>query len=172
VNFAGTTKDTAVCHGSAGSSARDALGGAGSNFSGSTGAHRGVMRKGRAADSISGAGDCLPRRPLNRPAPGYPGGQAGRGSHFPWRDGASLGEVRRDMARRNVTRTKRGTISEAGNSNASPGWARLGTAGHGCPRPGNSATQSGIWGNFSRQIRDRHGSAGPGVARQQRHRGR
>ncbi len=31
MNFAGTTKDTAVRHGSAGSSARDALGGAGSD---------------------------------------------------------------------------------------------------------------------------------------------
>lgn len=107
MNFAGTAKDEAVCHGSAGSSARNALGGAcytqwesppenkrvrgvrsttvpkrsaetiratrmceGSispvlppNFSGSTGAHRGVMRKGRAADPLSVAGDCLPHRP-------------------------------------------------------------------------------------------------------------
>jgi hypothetical protein len=63
VNFAGTAKDTAVCHGSAGFAARDALGGAGSNFSGSTGAHRGGMRKRRAADPISVAGYCLPHRP-------------------------------------------------------------------------------------------------------------
>jgi hypothetical protein len=64
VNFAGTTKDTVlVRHGSAGSSARDALGGVGSNFSGPTGAHRGGMRKGRAAEPISVAGDCLPQRP-------------------------------------------------------------------------------------------------------------
>ena len=33
------------------------------NFSGSTGAHRGGMRKGRAADPISADGDCLPHRP-------------------------------------------------------------------------------------------------------------
>ena len=64
MNFAGTTKDTAVLsHGSAGSSARDSLGGAGSNFSSSKGAHRGGMRKGRAAEPISVAGDCLPQRP-------------------------------------------------------------------------------------------------------------
>jgi hypothetical protein len=65
VNFAGTTKDDAKClsHGSAGLSARVAQGGAGSDFSGSTGAHRGGMRKGRAADPLSVAGDCLPHRP-------------------------------------------------------------------------------------------------------------
>ena len=64
MNFAGTTRDTVlVRHGSAGSSARDALGGAGSNFSGSTGAHRGGMRKGRAADPIPGDAACLLRRP-------------------------------------------------------------------------------------------------------------
>jgi hypothetical protein len=64
VNFAGTTKDNAKgVHGSAGSSARVAQGGAGSNFSGSTGVRRGGMRKGRAADSIPVAGDCLPHRP-------------------------------------------------------------------------------------------------------------
>ena len=62
--FAGTTKDTVlVRHGSAGSSARNALGGAGSDFSGSTGAHRGGMRKGRAAESLSGDAACLLRRP-------------------------------------------------------------------------------------------------------------
>ncbi len=66
MNFAGTTKDNGIVrgsHGSAGFAARDALGGAGSNFSGSTGAHRGGMRKGRAADPISGDAACLLRRP-------------------------------------------------------------------------------------------------------------
>lgn len=65
MNFAGTAKDNAEMgvHGSAGLSARVAQGGAGSNFSGPTGAHRGGMRKGRAAESLSVAGDCLPRRP-------------------------------------------------------------------------------------------------------------
>jgi hypothetical protein len=63
MNFAGTAKDTAVRHGSAGSSARDALGGAGSNVRSSKGAHRGGLRKGRAAEPISVAGDCLPQRP-------------------------------------------------------------------------------------------------------------
>ena len=64
MNFAGTTKDNAMeSHGSAGLSARVAQGGAGSNFSGSKRVHRGGMRKGRAADPISVAGDCLPHRP-------------------------------------------------------------------------------------------------------------
>jgi hypothetical protein len=65
MNFAGTTKDTAfLSHGlSAGFAARVAQGGAGSNFSGSTGVHRGGMHKGRAADPISVTGDCLPHRP-------------------------------------------------------------------------------------------------------------
>jgi len=64
VNFAGTAKDNAMeSHGSAGFAARVAQGGAGSNFSGSKGAHRGGMRKGRAAESLSGDAACLLRRP-------------------------------------------------------------------------------------------------------------
>jgi hypothetical protein len=63
VNFAGTAKDNGA-HGCAGSSARELQGGAGSNFSGSKRARQGIgMRKGRAADPLSGAGDCLPQRP-------------------------------------------------------------------------------------------------------------
>ena len=64
MNFAGTTKDNArKRHGSAGFTARVALGGAGSDFSGPTGAHRGGMRKGWAAESLSGDAACLLRRP-------------------------------------------------------------------------------------------------------------
>ena len=63
--FAGTTKDTVlVRHGSAGSSAREAQGGVGSNFSGSKRARQGIgARTGRAADPIPGDAACLLRRP-------------------------------------------------------------------------------------------------------------
>jgi len=65
MTFAGTTKDDAKgVHGSsAGLSTRGKQGGAGSNFSSSTGARRGVMRKGRAAEQLSGDAACLLRRP-------------------------------------------------------------------------------------------------------------